>query len=1288
MWLTAFFLASAAVFVDAESACPHEDSNLKKISTLYDSFPKDLAIVIDEDVLLDVTELDVHSIDIIGEGRLVFNQGHDISIKTRGIYVKNFGHLIIGSETCRHENEVHIQLEGDRTVNRNLLGMHGEKYIAVSDHGTLQIHGEDRLAWTKLSGTVDRFNANKDNVHFRHLDTDNADLKMFQTGFAVHILDSDLKFVFYDVFVTISAARRTNKHLIKMAEKLSEAGDGSVIAISVQKEFIRSEDVDFETFFEIIETMAGMAEGELLLRVHEQYDAFSMVFVVGGDNYAQSLDRQVGKTYSEAMSSITYKNRVIASVSRLVPFRVLDSFIDLRVLNPGVGYPEVTVTHDISSWKAGDQVLLTSTDYAFNHGEVRTIKQITGKNSFILSNELQYRHFGEIESGVDMRGEVALLSRNIKISGVQKRGCPAENGYCDVVPRHTDAYGGHIKIMNFSSVVIQGAELFFMGQARDEGFYPIHFHMCEDITEKTAIIKRNSIHHTYRRAITIHGTFGTSVEKPGVQLYENVAFSVFGHTYFLEDGAEKATIFRGNLGAETRKISNDFDTDRGKPTTFWITNPKTLMVDNVAAGSEGFGIWYTFPIEPVGPSEGLAYELDEAKHTALWTFDNNVVHSNHLGGYNFDFIMKNEDGEVAACMNYETRENPFDDTSPGVKVQLDRLTAYKNREINVWLRGGWFELYQLSSAESKKGLQLARGSDQAMYVTKSIFLGLSTKNNEDQSYPDALLPSELGQVLGTVFHDGPTFFRKCWFDGFKYNESYITGAIGFAPKFKTDTSVTSSVADMRFGFVDGEGGIRVTDGLSDDSIQGVLSVDMQEASTFRDVDGSVTRCPSDSEWIGPVQVIKPEPNVITENCKLRENWNMAICDDLNGKLRMQATGFFPGTSRDDFNLYQGQVRRRRFDDDDDISAEHADVMLKHRFTTIFGENEFYYEFQYIEDFPKNLRTTGLSVEKGKSIVVGICLPEGVGKDDFSVFTTTPDDIVMSRNDLKYVDSLDEVASDIRMQKLYLKDRMLYVRISSKKVRDLNWDREDNDHCAGEFCPKITIVMNERFDYTPCFTVTDDQLNDKISLEEHSCTLPASLPDPDWGARDTLASEDGSWGQWSGWSECCNEAGGDIVQTTRYRLCDDPSPRASGADCKGESLQSKPCANGCPVDGEMTGLSDFSDCFCDGIAEGSSGVRSKVQECVNAANGGHYCKGDLIRYAACRKACGVSNENSVDGTLTSWSEWTDCFCGGIAEGSRGASTRSRTCEGTANYGMFCVGEFEEVRPCDADCYPDQ
>ena len=68
---------------------------------------------------------------------------------------------------------------------------------------------------------------------------------------------------------------------------------------------------------------------------------------------------------------------------------------------------------------------------------------------------------------------------------------------------------------------------------------------------------------------------------------------------------------------------------------------------------------------------------------------------------------------------------------------------------------------------------------------------------------DTFTTFRLGQVLGTVFHDGPTFFRKCWFDGFQRNDSYISGAIGFAPVAKTDTSVTSSTRDMRFGFVDG-----------------------------------------------------------------------------------------------------------------------------------------------------------------------------------------------------------------------------------------------------------------------------------------------------------------------------------------------------------------------------------------------------------------------------------------------------------------------------------------------------
>ena len=61
-----------------------------------------------------------------------------------------------------------------------------------------------------------------------------------------------------------------------------------------------------------------------------------------------------------------------------------------------------------------------------------------------LTGELYYRHFGEIEDRVDMRGEVALLTRNIKIQGVMSPECPSENGdFCDI---GYDTYGGHIKV--------------------------------------------------------------------------------------------------------------------------------------------------------------------------------------------------------------------------------------------------------------------------------------------------------------------------------------------------------------------------------------------------------------------------------------------------------------------------------------------------------------------------------------------------------------------------------------------------------------------------------------------------------------------------------------------------------------------------------------------------------------------------------------------------------------------------------------------------------------------------
>ena len=73
---------------------------------------------------------------------------------------------------------------------------------------------------------------------------------------------------------------------------------------------------------------------------------------------------------------------------------------------------------------------------------------IIGKLAFTSIDEVEFRHFGEIEDGVDMRAEVGLLTRNIKIEGVVSRGCPDVNENCDEF--EYDTYGAHIKVSSFN----------------------------------------------------------------------------------------------------------------------------------------------------------------------------------------------------------------------------------------------------------------------------------------------------------------------------------------------------------------------------------------------------------------------------------------------------------------------------------------------------------------------------------------------------------------------------------------------------------------------------------------------------------------------------------------------------------------------------------------------------------------------------------------------------------------------------------------------------------------------
>ena len=69
---------------------------------------------------------------------------------------------------------------------------------------------------------------------------------------------------------------------------------------------------------------------------------------------------------------------------------------------------------DACGWRRGDEIVLASTDFDPRQAERRTIAAISG-NTLTLDRPLEYMHFGEVTFGVDERGEVGLLTRNIRI---------------------------------------------------------------------------------------------------------------------------------------------------------------------------------------------------------------------------------------------------------------------------------------------------------------------------------------------------------------------------------------------------------------------------------------------------------------------------------------------------------------------------------------------------------------------------------------------------------------------------------------------------------------------------------------------------------------------------------------------------------------------------------------------------------------------------------------------------------------------------------------------------------
>ncbi len=306
--------------------------------------------------------------------------------------------------------------------------------------------------------------------------------------------------------------------------------------------------------------------------------------------------------------------------------------------NVGAGSSTVSLAAPVD-WQPGDQIVIVSSRLSWNEAEQRTISTVQpGNTTLTLTSPLTYPHTGVVKTysngsrswTADLRAQVGLLTHNIRVQG-------------DAASA-TTGFGGHVMIMDNSTAYFSGVELYNMGQKRLLGRYPFHWHMLGS-AGAGQYFKNSSVHRSYNRAITIHGTESTLVDN-------NFFYDHIGHGVFLEDGSERFNVIRKNVTLLTRRPApgeqvTPSDNERNEvqnrtPASYWITNPQNTFEDNVAAGTEGTGFWFAFPERPMGQSANDArFSSMRPRTLPLISFQGNSAHSSGTGIDLFDGLDAN-----------------------------------------------------------------------------------------------------------------------------------------------------------------------------------------------------------------------------------------------------------------------------------------------------------------------------------------------------------------------------------------------------------------------------------------------------------------------------------------------------------------------------------------------------------------------------------------------------------------------------------------------------------------------
>ena len=579
---------------------------------------------------------------------------------------------------------------------------------------------------------------------------------------------------------------------------------------------------------------------------------------------------------------------------------------------------------DASGWRRGDVIVLASTDYNPRQAEERTVVAVAG-NTITLDKPLAYMHFGQITDGVDERGEVGLLTRNIKIQASED----AEKSY----------FGGHIMAMAGSQMFVSGVELNRMGQHLHLARYPIHWHIAGD--GQGQYIQNSSIHDTYSRCVTVHGTDNLVVRN-------NVTYNTVGHCFFLEDGIEHGNQLIHNLAIQTkchptldcvptnlaangerdanfkdRRAYSEASFHSGNTllpsdntvASFWITNPDNSFIDNVAAGSDQVGFWLSLPEHPQGAfKDSPDSKTIWPRRTPLRAFRGNVAHSN-FDGFLFDRNINEDNTFDLSFSAFTPLANPADPNSEMVETHFDKLTSYKNRNGGVWTRGELLIFSNAKLADNAIGMTNSTGTFGSERFTARLVDSLvvgETGNTgnpttpEEISYGRSLPKPKLPDfpIRAYEYYDYRVDVANTTFVNYQDNDVRKTGALSYLLFTSAGVSTESTVKGAKFVNAKPVYFPKIDPRFDNDNRGGSAF----RTASIHDLDGSVTGVPNSYILLNDGE----NDSVVTDDtCVIHPTWNASVCRGDVGRLFFRANQLAglsqgAGTARGGFNF--GYVR--------------------------------------------------------------------------------------------------------------------------------------------------------------------------------------------------------------------------------------------------------------------------------------------------------------------------------------------------------------------------------------------